>query len=123
MGDVRLALEEVKLVSDQFHWLIPAFWRRALLYGALAGVPLLAGWFALNRSSEMEANSMPLPLTAFQGNATSAAWSPDGRQVAFTWDGVPQTQAAGTLKPALRGVFMRTARTKLHNETQDLRSV
>jgi Tol biopolymer transport system component len=90
MGDVRLALEEVAPVRREALRGLPAFWRRALLYGALATLPMLGGWLLFSRYFESPAPSMPIPLTSFPGMEAEAAWSPDGRQVAFVWNGERQ---------------------------------
>jgi len=90
LGDVRLALEEVTPVWRGIGRGVPASWRRALLYGALATVPLLAGWLLFSRYSEPEPNSVPIPLTSLPGVETAAAWSPDGSRVAFNWNGEQQ---------------------------------
>ncbi len=38
-------------------------------------------------TAETDTASMPLPFTSFEGTEMAAAWSPDGRQVAFMWNG------------------------------------
>src|SRR5439155_11471244 len=76
MGDVRLALEEIEPMSGDKRWRAAPWLRRAAIYGALAAMPVLAGWLALNRHKEPEANSMPVPLTSFAGIEKAAAWSP-----------------------------------------------
>jgi len=59
---------------------------------ALLAVGLLAGfvvWQFAFRSAPL-ASKPPLnavPLTSFQGRETQAAFSPDGKQIAFTWNG------------------------------------
>jgi Tol biopolymer transport system component/DNA-binding winged helix-turn-helix (wHTH) protein len=67
--------------------------RRVRLYGVLAAplVVVLAGWAFIKRPPEHE-NSSPFPLTSFPGLEQVASWSPDGRQVAFTWNGEKQDQ-------------------------------
>ena len=40
--------------------------------------------------SRADPGSTPLPLTSFSGIEGQAAWSPDGRQVAFVWNGEEQ---------------------------------
>lgn len=50
---------------------------------------VLAGWSISGRRLPPE-NSMPAPLTSFRGSEQAASWSPDGRQVAFIWNGEGQ---------------------------------
>jgi Tol biopolymer transport system component len=40
--------------------------------------------------SATAASSMPLPLTSFPGIEADPAWSPDGREIAFIWNGAAQ---------------------------------
>jgi serine/threonine protein kinase len=87
MGDVRLALEEVTPVQQGVRGIVATSWRRALLYGVLGALPMLAGWVLLTRHSDQELSSTPIPLTSFPGIETAAAWSPDGGRVAFNWNG------------------------------------
>ncbi|MBZ5624794.1 MAG: serine/threonine-protein kinase [Acidobacteriia bacterium] len=90
MGDVRLALEEAGPVSRRAHRRIPVPWRRSLLYGAMVTLAMLSGWLLFSRHAGTEPSSMPIPLTSSPGRETDAAWSPDGRQVAFDWNGEKQ---------------------------------
>jgi DNA-binding winged helix-turn-helix (wHTH) protein len=66
-----------------------AWWWRAALYFAWAAGPLVGGWVALNRPAEPE-SSMPVPLTSDPGLERASTWSPDGRNVAFIWNGEQQ---------------------------------
>ena len=90
IGDVRLALEDIPPVSATGIARVGPWVRRAATYFAIAAMPVLAGWLMLTRRDEPEATSMPAPLTSFAGIERSAAWSPDGRQVVFVWNGEKQ---------------------------------
>ena len=94
MGDVRLALEEIPPVAGPALSRVAPWLRRAATYVAIAAVPILAGWMMLTRRGEPEPNTMPIPLTSFAGLEGSPAWSPDGRQVAFVWNGEKQGEFA-----------------------------
>jgi len=86
MGDVRLALEdatEARPASGRKR----RTWLRALLYTAVVALMLAACGLLFNPSRQLQANSVPIPLTSLPGEERRAAWSPDGRQIAFSWDG------------------------------------
>ena len=90
MDDLKLALEEVREESESGEtapvtakrnpWLLPA------LGGAVAAV--LAGAYFLNRKPpEIAAPPKVSILTSYPGTETNPALSPDGKQVAFSWNG------------------------------------
>jgi len=85
IGDVRVGLED--LDTAERNWQRPRLRRWALVWVALVGTPLLAGWLAFNWLRDEPPSSAPQPLTSFPGRETGASWSPDGRQVAFEWTG------------------------------------
>ena len=74
-------------------------WRRSTILGSLLGLILLVaiGWFAFLRtratpSSDQDGSLSPstfqiTPVTNAPGDAISPAFSPDGREIAFAWDG------------------------------------
>ena len=74
----------------------PTVQRRAnrgkLIAAIVAALAVIAIWyFAHSRTSPSDANAAavlpPLPLTAFPGFETGPSLSPDGSQVAFSWNG------------------------------------
>ena len=85
MGDLRLALEETAPRPRKERPRTRRYWRRAWVYGGSAVVAALVGFLVAKGPSEPETPSMPLPLTSFPGYETGPAWSPDGRQIAFSW--------------------------------------
>jgi Tol biopolymer transport system component/serine/threonine protein kinase len=72
-----------------------ARWRRsaagvaiALLAGALIAVPLLSRYSTLsNRGASTEATLNLVPVASFAGPKRFPSFSPDGNQIAFSWDG------------------------------------
>jgi Tol biopolymer transport system component/DNA-binding winged helix-turn-helix (wHTH) protein len=62
--------------------------RRAFMIAAALAALAVPGLWLLRRSPAPRAASLPVPLTAYPGSALGAAFSPDGRQVAFAWNGV-----------------------------------
>jgi len=59
---------------------------------AVAGVSLaVAGWFWLGRSTAQPVESLiSVPLTSYPGQERQPCFSPDGNQVAFSWNGEKQ---------------------------------
>ncbi|MFL6353756.1 MAG: protein kinase domain-containing protein [Bryobacteraceae bacterium] len=95
MADVKVALEEVKEESETgkltgFGRAAAAGRRKSLANGAIAGtaVLLVAVTFGL-WFSRPRAHPVPkvVPLTTYPGYQVTPAFSPDGKQVAFAWDG------------------------------------
>ena len=101
MDDLKVALEELKEESDSGKLsasvagtnVAPAAPPGKKLIWIAAGAVLLigiaiAGW-RLNRgaSSAPDAPLTPIPLTSYRGSETFSSFSPDGNQVAFSWDG------------------------------------
>jgi Tol biopolymer transport system component len=63
--------------------------RHLYVYGGLA-FALAAGvvlWHWIGRRPHSNEARLPAPLTSWFGSQTAATFSPDGAQVAFTWDG------------------------------------
>ncbi len=97
MGDVRVALEELKEESDSGKLAtVPAapkgkrVWRPVAAAGLLACVAggLWLLWRYRNRPSSAPRVSS---MTYFAGRERQPAFSPDGKQVAFVWDGEKQS--------------------------------
>jgi len=68
---------------------------RLKLWGLVAGSLALMlgalGWFRLSsRSTPPPPTSSPIPLTSYPGIELSPSFSPDGSQVAFSWNGKDQ---------------------------------
>jgi serine/threonine protein kinase/Tol biopolymer transport system component len=76
-----------------------AFWRpweiglaAALVLLSVAG----AIFWAARRSARVEPLALkPVPFTTYQGHEDSPTFSPDGSQIAFAWDGNPETGSKG----------------------------
>ncbi|MBL8217007.1 MAG: serine/threonine-protein kinase [Bryobacterales bacterium] len=92
IGDVKLALEEVRdqpapapppARAYQWHWPLTT----ALL---LAVAAFILAW---NYPRPADPPLTSQPLTAFPGSETGPALSPDGNQVAFSWNGTNQDNA------------------------------
>jgi len=92
IGDVKVALQEIKEDSDSgtATVVVPARHRSRLIGALAAGVALIAGLIAWQWWPQPAADPPPLrvvPLTALDGTEGSPTFSPDGEQVAFSWDG------------------------------------
>jgi Tol biopolymer transport system component len=93
--DVKLALEEVKEESESGALAARSAkpvrhrrkrWAAAILLLAVAGVGI---WFLRDKQAP-PATLQAVPLTAYPGFQLSPSISPDGRQVAFSWNGERQ---------------------------------
>ncbi len=74
--------------------------RRPWEIGLAAALVLLsvagAIFWAARRSTRVEPLALkPVPFTTYQGHEDSPTFSPDGSQIAFAWDGNPETGSKG----------------------------
>jgi len=94
-ADVKVALEELKeesqsgdLPSPVASKPVPRSWRwvAAVVLLAAGGV---AGYFIIGKVSHGPVEKMlaPVPLTSYPGEQITPSFSPDGNQVAFSWNG------------------------------------
>jgi eukaryotic-like serine/threonine-protein kinase len=92
MDDVRVALEEVKEESDSGQLLgqpaAPGPRRRWVWALGIAGVVLLGTglWFMREPASPVPQQTL-VHVTTYPGSEMYPSFSPDGKQVAFYWDG------------------------------------
>jgi Tol biopolymer transport system component len=98
MADLKVALEELRDEADSGRLTAPQAAaispvrspRLAWLVAGLAVVVAGAAAAALWRSGgapEVEVSAQPVPLTSYAGSETFPSFSPEGTQVAFSWDG------------------------------------
>ncbi|MCP5111968.1 MAG: protein kinase, partial [bacterium] len=95
MADLRVALEDLKEESESGSLaaeqrVLPTKPRRSLLWPvALVSVAVLAAVFRFTRDTAPapEPALTVTPLTTYEGTESHPTFSPDGNQVAFTWDG------------------------------------
>ncbi len=94
-ADVRVALEELKEESESGKVASsvaakPALrrWRWAAAVALLAAASI-AGYFFIKKVGSASAERMlaPVPLTSYPGEQVAPSFSPDGNQVAFSWNG------------------------------------
>jgi Tol biopolymer transport system component/predicted Ser/Thr protein kinase len=99
MADLKIALEDLKAESDSGSLVvagekIAAGRRRPVLIwvAAFAVIAVSAAglWFFTMRPETTEAAPRVVPLTAYPGVASQPSFSPDGNQVAFSWNGEKQ---------------------------------
>ncbi len=99
MADLKVALEDLKAESDSGSLEVAgekiAAARRpsALIWVAafaLVAVGAAGLWFFTRRTESTEAAPRVVPLTAYPGQASEPSFSPDGNQVAFSWNGEKQ---------------------------------
>jgi eukaryotic-like serine/threonine-protein kinase len=93
MPDLKVALEELKEESDSGKLgMVPAPKRpyhRRLAWIALVALLVVIGalWFARSGVKAPEPPLSAVPLTTYPGFQGIPTFSPDGNQVAFSWDG------------------------------------
>jgi Tol biopolymer transport system component/tRNA A-37 threonylcarbamoyl transferase component Bud32 len=96
-ADLKVALEELKEESDSGTLGAPRLaarprrWRFATITGliVLIGLGAAIKWFGRSTPKPLEPLSA-VPLTAHPGFENGPSFSPDGNQVAFSWDGESQ---------------------------------
>src|SRR5690349_19838765 len=101
MDDVRVALQELGEESESGK-LNPALPRKhrlprrvLLACGAVAlGLVVAAGWYAFDRRSPPLPPIVTVPMTSYPGYEKHPSFSPDGRQVTFSWNGEKQENYA-----------------------------
>ncbi len=108
MADLKLALEEVKEDSESGMLAgAPAAGKsgRSKIRWAAALVLLLAGSGAYQflRAQETPAALEAVTLTTYAGYESSPSFSPDGNQVAFSWNGEKQDNFDIYVKPVASG--------------------
>ena len=103
MVDVKVGLEDLKEESDSGRLGLKdgagssgkpkRFSRLRWVMLAVVGVSLaVAGWFWLGRSTMVQPGDSltSVPLTSYPGEERQPSFSPDGNQVAFSWNGEKQ---------------------------------
>lgn len=61
-----------------------------LAFSAVVVIAAVAGWIIGSRNVPAPTSGTPVPLTTYAGQEMQASFSPDGNQVAFTWNGEKQ---------------------------------
>jgi Tol biopolymer transport system component/tRNA A-37 threonylcarbamoyl transferase component Bud32 len=117
MADLKVALQELKEESDSGTLQVAPVLQqrrpglqRVWAWALLAVFALAAGalWIMRFTSKTPEAALNPIPLTTYPGDQCSPSFSPDGNQVAFSWNGEKQdnfdiyAKMIGTNGPPLR---------------------
>ena len=97
MADLKVTLDELKEESDSGTLtgappvVRPA--RRPWVWAAVAMVVVaiaIAGWLFRGGARKPQAAPEVVPLTSYAGFEASPSFSPDGNQVAFSWNGEKQ---------------------------------
>jgi serine/threonine protein kinase/WD40 repeat protein len=100
MDDVRIVLQQLKEESDS--GVLESATRKtkprrrvllALTVVALFIVALAAAWLLRSKAVEPLTSLVAVPLTSYPGSEGFPSFSPDGTQVAFSWDGAKQNNS------------------------------
>jgi serine/threonine protein kinase len=114
-ADLKVALLDLKEESDSGRLVTarskrPQPTRRGWTWAALVvAVAVLAesGWLFISRSKSDQASFAVKPITSYPGQANSPSFSPDGSQVAFSWNGEKQDNGDIYVKLVDSGAPMR----------------
>jgi serine/threonine protein kinase len=115
MDDVKVALEELKEESDSGRLAAAPVGgrkpRRKLAWSAAAQAVLasavLGVWLLRPRTETPATQLRAVPLTSYPGSEQFPSLSPDGNQVAFSWDGEKQDNTDVYVKPVGPGTPLR----------------
>ena len=104
LQNMRQAFESLREIRDRIVPLPPAQQRRYRLNQVLAAAAcattvwlMVSSW--QTRQAAPTGDLKPVPLTTYPGSEESGSFSPDGKQVAFTWDGEEEDNADVYVKP------------------------
>jgi eukaryotic-like serine/threonine-protein kinase len=97
MADLKVALEDLKEESDSGklatkavpHRVLRRVWLAGLILLLLA-VPLVVWLVRSTNRTPLETPMVAVPLTSYPGEERQPTFSPDGNQVAFSWNGEKQ---------------------------------
>jgi eukaryotic-like serine/threonine-protein kinase len=93
MADVGVELQELREESDPNQTPLPARagtfrWRRWIAAGGVSALVLAAAaWFLMSGGARTLPPASLVQLTSYPGTEDAPALSPDGKQVAFSWNG------------------------------------
>jgi Tol biopolymer transport system component len=97
MADLKVAIEELKEESDSGKLQPPVplprhgrSWRLPAFLGVVMAVVAAVLWFGIFSRSSPRPIPAAVPLTSFPGLEAFPTFSPDGTQIAYTWNGEQQ---------------------------------
>ena len=89
MADIKVLLEEIReeigRPSAEARRAAP-FWKKWTTVAAVVAVLSAAGWIVVGRIKSKDTALTVKPITTYPGRAVSPTFSPDGNQVAFSWN-------------------------------------
>ena len=99
IADVNFDLDEARAESQQQRQAAVRTRTRAAWLGAVAVIVLAsaaAGWRVWSTRNASLASPRVMPLTSYPGIEASPTFSPDGKQIAFSWDERKETTRTST---------------------------